>query len=176
MRNYLYQSALRKYIDPNRSVTVTNLYEAESVGLLVDVSDSNDLAFLREFSRELQAKGKKISVLAYLNFSNGNDQLQIPFITKKNVNWYYLPKGNQVEQFLSQRYDVLLGAFKRDSPSLEYLTTRAQADFKVGPYLSAEKTYCFDLMVPQKEQDSLRVFVSRMTEMLTKLNANKVAT
>ncbi len=176
MRNYLYNMTLQKSINPNREVLVTNLQAAHNIGLLVDASQQNDLAVIRDYIRQFRKEGKKVSVLAYMDFGSANENIEIPFFTKKNVNWYNIPKGKQTDDFINQHFDILLGAFAGNSPALEYLIIKSRARFKVGPYLAAEKTHCFDLMVSHQANDSLSSFLTKMTDMLAKLNVNTVTT
>lgn len=171
IQSYFYDRFLRKQLAQTanrRERKRVNLDSAQSIGLLFDASALKDRDFVLGYADELRDRGKKVRLLAYAEGHPDTGEFAFPCFTKKQVDWALRPTGNAVAEFLEQRFDLLFFLATEPHLWLEYIAALSPAHLKIGPY--TEKTYCFDLMIENKNPSNLEQFIQQAESLLKKTN------
>ncbi|MGB1205661.1 MAG: DUF6913 domain-containing protein [Chitinophagales bacterium] len=155
--NYLLQSQLKKQQQKHEFVSFS---DAKKIGVLFDITEEENIPIISQYVQQLEKQQKKVKLLGFVDASAANESLMFSSFSRKNTNFFFVPKGNIVETFMEQHFDILICAFLTDSPSLEYISTLSEAKFRVGPHL-ANKEYCFDLMM-NHDNDSIKDFLDKL--------------
>lgn len=118
---------------------------AKSVAIVADVTLKEAENQLEKYVKNIQALGKKVTVLTISTSKEKDRTYKFDCITKKEITFVGIPVSDKVSAFLNQRFDLLVGLFLPNSLPLEHLSLLSKATFKVGP--KTKWISCFDMMV-----------------------------
>lgn len=152
--------------------TIVNYNEAKKIGVLYNAADPADVALVAKYMQALKQKGKHVKGLAYIPDPKKAVDVTAEHFTNKNVSWFFVPKGMDVESFTKERFDLLVNLYTKQCLPLEYISAVSEARYKVGRYIE-DKTYCFDLMVYMDEQKGLSSMIKEVDHLLTEINKHK---
>jgi hypothetical protein len=153
--------ALKKELasNQNRVAKVCNLAEAKSIGLLYKVESQEDYNHLRKFAKYIKGEfgTKRVFMMGYWDDAKENpDFLQtkvdFEFFTKKELNWAGIPRGGNIDNFLSESFDVLIDMNSYFNVPLRYLAAKSSARLKVGRFSKENEPY-FDIMIGDNKMD-----------------------
>jgi hypothetical protein len=167
VREYFLQKMINK-IDLRRT-TVT--YEsAQTIGILFDATELNHRETVAQFSKELKARNKKVKLIGF--FDNKQEVSNFPFkaFNKNDIDWLMRPKGQIVENFMNNTFDLLIGIYEGNNLPLEYIAALSKAHLRVGPY--TDNTYCYDLMI-DTDKRNLKNYIKQVEFYLNKMNSSK---
>jgi hypothetical protein len=143
--------------------------EAKTIALVFDATKNDTRKIVESFAQKLRNKGKKVTLFAYINIKE-KPSMPFKFFNKKEVNWFGIPKGETVQQFLNDTFDMLYCLFNGENLPLEYIGALAQAHFKVGPY--THDLIRYDLMI-DTQNDDLQEFIHQIEFYLTKIGKSE---
>ena len=92
----------------------------------------------------------------------------------KDLNWYRIPHGNTVQNFIAEEYDILIDLTLRDHLPLQYIVAKSKARFKVGR-LSDSNAHFLDMMIDTAGAHSLPQLIANIDRYLMMINAKEVA-
>lgn len=139
--------------------------EAKRIGILFDATSGDDRQEIENFADLLRSHDKKVLVLGFIDSNYTHDIHNYLVFTKKNLNWYLEPSGDQVNRFLDEPLDILINAYSRECLPLEYISALSHAKCRVGIY-HEEKTYSYDLMINMNREADLGFFLNQITHFL----------
>lgn len=172
IQNYFYNSSLNKHLKKKVEQSPTNFKLAKSIGILFDASDVDQQKIVLEYADTLRHKGKQVRLLGFFDDKNPREDVAFHHFNKKDINWYMLPKGTEVTNFLESNFDILLNLTLYHHKSFEYLTAAAKANLRVGPY-GKDKTHCYDLMIDANQNNSLNNFIGQVDYFLKIVNKDE---
>ncbi len=176
IKEWLGRRALLKEAKPDRRPVAKNLGQSVKVGIIYFVADETAHNQVRNYVKKIKEELgiTKIMALGYF------DQKETPFYLHaklnfdvfcvKNLNWYRIPSGNVVQNFISEEYDVLIDLTVRDMLPLQYVLAKSKARFKVGR-LSDTNAHFLDMMVDTAGADSLPQLIANLNRYLMMINA-----
>jgi len=91
----------------------------------------------------------------------------INFYCNKDLNWYYKPKNEIVEQFISQDFDILFDLSIDEYFTIKYIGTLSKAQFKVGK--NNTNSY-HDMVFDINQNKSIDYLVEQIKHYLSILN------
>jgi len=155
-----------------RVVRVQNFNTAKSAVILFDTGISDSFGAIKAFRKFVEGKGIRCAAFGYVK------QKEIPqemlfwkdysFITKNDLNWYYKPSGEAVEDFYSADPDILFD-FTRNVPlELQFLVQLCTARFKIGIFTEEENDY--DLMINLTDQHDTEYLAEQIKHYVSILN------
>ena len=158
---------LRGRREPNGRNEI-NLSNAKTIGILFDATELDARDVILEYADALRKKNKRVKLLGY--FDNPTDSENYPFdyYNRKQVDWAFRPKGEQVTSFLKQGLDLLMNINSKSLIHTEYIAALSNAKLRVGP--CTEHTYCYDLMIELSSHSGLRQFIEQAEALLGKTN------
>jgi hypothetical protein len=167
VREYFLQKMIRKIDLRRRTVTYDT---AQSVGILFDATELNHREVVLRFSIKLKEKNKKVKLLGF--FNNKLEVNNFPFqaFNKNDIDWLMRPKGEVVNNFMGNNFDLLIGIYEGNNLPLEYIAALSKAHLRVGPY--TDNTYCYDLMI-DTDKRNLENYIKQVEFYLKKMNSDK---
>jgi len=85
IRNYFYRKAVeRKLEGQNTKRVLTNLDDAETVGILYDSTNPDNDIIITRFAEQLRNDGKTVEILGFINDSKIDHKADIAVFNKKN--------------------------------------------------------------------------------------------
>ena len=154
-----------------RQREVHNLHTAQSIGILYDATETEDMLKVSEFVNTLFITKKDVKALGFVNLKelthHHMPMLQFDFFFLKDLNWYYKPQNYIIKNFVEKDYDILINFCDSDCIPMKYLAGSSQAKFKVGRY--EEDIDLYDMMIDVKE-DTLSDLIKEIHHYLTVIN------
>lgn len=159
LKRLLNKRSLKKQPKPIKRKP-TNLASSKWVGILFDATLQERVEIVLDFASQLEAQGKKVSLLAFFNDREKEKSLPFPYFNRRNINWISVPEGTAVENFVTQSFDTLLVLHPQSSIPFEYISTLTDAKLKVSP-ISKDHT-CFDLMLDVSKKIALTDYIAQV--------------
>ncbi|MGB0176642.1 MAG: DUF6913 domain-containing protein [Owenweeksia sp.] len=86
------------------------------------------------YARELRNKGKEVHLIGFVPKRRRDIEgiPSYPWICRSDVNWLGIPKGKEVNDFLSLHFGVFIEIITAESHPMDFISSRVAADFKIG--------------------------------------------
>lgn len=128
-----------------------NFTGLQSVAILLDATDKKTREQALAFSKKIQKEAGMIKLLGFVNAKELKETIPFDCFCKKDLDWLWRPKGELIEQFKKQKFDLLINCCQNDCFPLEYLAVSAEANYKIGALTDYPNNY--DLMLDSKSFD-----------------------
>ena len=148
---------------------------AKYVGVLCSPQNETDTGHLKNFLQYLSQKGIRYSVLGYFD---GN---QIPenflywkgmdFITRKDLNFFFIPDSPMVDKFIREPFDMLINCNVADYFAMEFIDCLSVAKCKVGIMRTIDPAY--DLMIDITKNHTIEFFLENLEKYLSNLRKSQ---
>jgi len=167
-RALLFKKALRELlVSQKRSRQVHTFDSARSIGVLFDASSETARRESLEFIRLLEKQGKKVSALGFFNTKKTPDNQPFDSFFAKETSWIGQPKSEKAEDFVKQKFDLLLTLNPDELTPLEWLAAKSQAAFKIG--FATGRPNDFDIQLETPEGKGIRYFTEQLALYLGKI-------
>lgn len=169
--NYKFNQALKNLKIQRASV---DFDRASTVGIVFDATELANRERVQKFAKDLEKKGKKVSLLGFLKTKEDTDNMPFPNFNLKSLDFALLPMKNpKVGEFMQKDFDILINLSLDEMEPLEYIAALSRAKFRVGPY--TERTVCYELMIDVSNSRKLDAFIHQTLFFLEKMNKKVVA-
>ncbi len=161
---------------PDRRPVARNLAHCVKVGIVYFAEDEKAHMDVRNYVKKMKDELglHKIQCLGYF------DGKELPFhlhaklnfdaFCQKDLNWYRIPGGNTVNNFIAEEHDVLIDLTMDDHLPLQYIVAKSRARFKVGRFTEANKRF-LDMMIDTAGAHSLPQLIANIDRYLLMINA-----
>lgn len=150
----------------SRNKKVFNLDSAQTAGILWE---SDQEASFRKLESELRNSGVKTSGLCYFPTKKAVIPQGINGFTRKQASWWLeIPKARVAEDFIQQKFDVLIDLSRQQSFPIVYLTALSNAAFKIG--YSGNAANYFDWNIEFAEQPEASQLAEQILYYLKRIN------
>lgn len=180
IKEWLGRRALLKEARPDRVPVAKNLGMAVKVGIIYAATDEAAHTQVRNYVKRIKEELGIIKVMA-LGYWDEKEpphylhpKLNFDVFSLKDLNWYRIPHGNAVQNFIAEEYDVLIDLTVRDLLPLQYVLAKSKARFKVGRQ-SATNAQFLDMMIDTAGAESLAQLIANLNKYLLMINAPKEA-
>lgn len=177
IRLLIHQNSLKGAIARNQQIkhkSSISLKAAHSVGILFDATELKDRDIVLAFAKKIKQEGKHVKLLAYLDDFAESDSYPFKIYSKKDLDWFLRPKGDEVGAFIQEAFDLLLYFNTQPTLHAEYIMALSKAKFKLGP--ASENTHAYDLMIDAGSKPELSPFIHQAELLLEKMNpSNAIA-
>lgn len=159
-----------------RKVFYSNISLVKKIGIVWDASQVNDFVCLSKFYQKMNEKNIEVKILGYFSGKILPDQFTairyLTCIRREEVNFFYHPLTTDSEEFINNRFDILIDINFQNLLPLRYLSTLSKASFKVG--LSAsENIEIYDLMMELKKPVDTALYLEQTLHYLEMINATQ---
>ena len=154
-----------------RKVQVNNLEVSHYIGIVYNATDPDDYKRLKAFVEYFKEQGKRVMALGYIDDKDPkkhlNTRLDFRFFTKKDLNWVLKPEGLEVNNFIEEKFDILLDLGVEYCHPIKYICGLSKAAFKVGPQDKHSEFY-YDMFIDPGYNRTLENFIKN-TEVYIKM-------
>jgi hypothetical protein len=170
----------KKMARTKRNVFYSSFSMVKSIGIVWDASQPADFASLSRFYQKMHERNIEVKLLGYFPGKNLPDQyIAIGYlicIRKKEINFFYHPVSSETNNFISNRFDILIDInFKKLFP-LQYISSLSNAAFKVGLFESESGETLFNLLMEIKTPVDIENYLVQVVEYLEMINSGTVKT
>jgi hypothetical protein len=170
----------KKMAGITRNVYYSSLSVVKSIGIVWDASRPEDFACLSKFSQNMHKRNIEVKIIGYFPGKDLPDQYTavryLTCIRRKELNFFYLPVSSETNNFISNRFDILIDInFKKLFPQ-QYISSLSNAAFKVGLFESGSGETPFDLMMEIKNPVDIDNYLIQVIEYLEMINSGTVKT
>lgn len=170
--NYFYKKDIAKV---RRNRNIQNLADAKKIGILYDATDEKTHNIICDFVKYFQENLKVVKAIGYVNYPRLPHycfpKLSFDYFTKKDLNWYYKPRTERIQDFINEEYDIVIDLSMKDCFPLQYIAGLSHSKFKVGRY--GNRYSCvYDFMLDVNENITLEKFIKECIHYLSILNKN----
>jgi len=154
----------------DREKRVYNLDTATSAGVLW-MNDQKES--FEKIEEQLSKAGIKISGLCYFPNRKAIIPDEISGFSKKQTNyWTEIPKLTLTEDFIHQKFDLLIDLTMQKYFPIVYITALSEANFKIG-YAGSSKNY-FDLNIDFQTQPETDQLADQILYYLIRINKTTI--
>ena len=161
----------RKIRGINRSVQVNNLETAHYIGIVYNATNPDDYKLLKKLVAYFKDMGKRVIALGYIDDKDPknhlNTRLDFRFFTKKELNWVLKPDGLETNNFIDEKFDILLDLGVDYCLPIKYICGLSKASFKVGPQDKNSNLY-YDMILDPGYNRTLENYIKN-TEVYIKM-------
>ncbi len=153
-----------------REKKVVNLDSAQTVGILWETEQQD--AFIK-VKNELYLAGIKAVGLCYFQLRKAVIPEEINGFSRKQTSWWLeIPKTQVVEDFIRQKFDILIDLTGQKFFPMVYATALSEASFKIG-FSGNSKNY-FDLNIEFQEQPEAGQLADQILYYLKRINKTTI--
>ena len=143
------------------------LESARTISILFDVTQPKHRDETLEFAKNLEKKGKKVTLLGYVKTKQPPTDLPFNFFFQKELSWIGVPKSEKALAFAKEKSDLLLCFNPADGAPLAWLAVPAQAAMKIG--FATAYANDFDMMLEIPAEKGIRYFTEQLHQYLDKI-------
>ena len=167
---------LLRELPAGRTPVPRNLGLARKVGIVYVVEDETAHNHVRNYVKRLKEE-LGISNIMALGYTDEralphylHAKLNFDHICQKDLNWYRIPQGNTVKNFMAEEYEVLIDLTMQDRLPVQYILAGSRARFKVGR-LSESNKRILDMMIDMAGSQSLPQLIQQAHHYMLMVNA-----
>lgn len=176
LRRYVRRRSLKRLLAKQGRPTkkAVGLEDAQTVAILFNATEVDQRTTVLKFAQQLKNLGKRVKLLGYFEVDMTDANFSFDFFSNRNLDWALRPKGEAVEHFLSQSYDLFFNLRSQSDALSEYLACLVRAGLKIGPV--PENKSCYDLMIDATPGTSLGQFIQQIESLLKITNVRRNTT
>ncbi|MCB0794852.1 MAG: hypothetical protein KDB88_08955 [Flavobacteriales bacterium] len=175
LKEWMGTRRLVKEARTERRPVARNLATAGKVGIVYVAEDETAHKQVKNYVKKIK-EDLGIHKIMAMGFADEkalphylSPRLNFEAICNKDLNWYRIPHGNAVENFIAEEYEVLIDLTLEDSLPIQYIVAKSRARFKVGRYGEANKHF-LDMMIDMAGAQSLPQLITQIDHYLLMIN------
>ena len=154
----------------NRNPEIVSFDEASKIGILYDATDERDSDSVKNYIKNIRANFKKdILAMGFVDRKETHKsqyaQFGLDFFTKKDLNFQMIPINPIVNNFINEKFDILINLNSGKCFPLRYISAMSKARFRVGRYSSSNTIY-FDMMIKLNGEPPIRTVIEEIEHFL----------
>jgi len=176
--NYLLNKGIASL---KRNKKLVNINSTGSIAILFELTEDSVYYSIQKYFQKFQEKKIKVKALGYASNKLATNQflpvLSFDFFSNKQMNWFYIPKAQCVQDFVDTDYDICINIASENVFPLKYIAGMSKARLKVGAYsnempgkLYKELASIYDIMLLAEENHDQIKFLDNIHEYLNMLN------
>jgi hypothetical protein len=139
----------------------------QTIAVVLSDAEFHDAEAFRSLFKELGLRSPKNTVVFYTEDEDGQKAQWETYFNKKDFGWSGKIKSKDLQFFLEEPFDVLIGYYNKRIPEIEQIIAMSNANLKIG--INNDDHRLFDLIL---ELSVIRfdVFKAELKKYLTILN------
>lgn len=156
---FFIKRSLQKTVQKNKSArTSLGLNYVKNIGIIYIVDDLVKHEAVKQFVQQLEADGKKVKVLSYLEKNKENYEFRFDFFTEKDVNFWGNFKSDNIIKFHNERFDYLFNFDLEPNIYIKKVLALSKATCRVGRHIEANEPF-FEWMMGAKDGEKMKDFI-----------------
>jgi hypothetical protein len=167
---------LLRDLPQDRRPIARNIGLARKVAIVYMVEDEAAHNHVRNYVKRLKEEHGISNVMA-LGYSDQkvmphylHAKLNFEAICQKDLNWYRIPQGNTVQNFVAEEYEIIIDLTLEDRLPIQYIVAKSRARFKVGRWSESNKRI-LDMMIDMAGSRSLPQLIQQVHHYLLMVNS-----
>ena len=167
---------LLRDLPQDRKPIARNLGFARKVAIVYVVEDEAAHNHVKNYVKRVKEE-LGISNIMALGYSDQkvmphflHARLNFDAICQKDLNWYRIPQGNAVQNFMAEEFEVLIDLSLEDRLPVQYILAKSRARFKVGRWSESNKKI-LDMMIDMAGSRSLPQLIQQVHHYLLMVNS-----
>lgn len=165
----------QKILRSSRIKEFINLEDATSIGVIFHQADYKMFESIQKFLKNLSDDGKQIFAIGFVEMKEIPQEYVLKkgfnFFCLKDLNWYFKPEPDFVEEFISRDFDLLINLSIDNVFPVDYIFALSNARFKTGKYTEG---YEFaDLSIDIKKSGDIDYLIMQISHYLSEINKKK---
>lgn len=152
-----------------REKKVFNLDSARTAGILWEIEEQEAFEIVQN---ELKKAGIETVGLCYSHSKKVVLPQEIKGFTRKHSNWSEIPKTELVEDFIQEKFDLLIDLTGQKYFQLQYVNALSVASFKIG--YSGKAINYFDLNIEFQEEPEPKKLAEQILYYLKRINKTTI--
>lgn len=130
LKKYFLKKQIEKHLkDPFPKKVIS---EFKTVGILVNEKEFENTELFNGLIKSLDILNKDLKLIVYKEEKRNLPTLEQNKYSSKDFTWNGTLNKPAVEEFLDREYDIFIGYYSTKNPYLDYATSKAKAQLKVG--------------------------------------------
>lgn len=177
VRKNIGERFLKKEIEgKSRAVIAKNFNDIQKIGIVFNVEDEDDFKRVKRHINSFREEGiKKVIALGYYDGKISPHYLlptlELNFLNKKDLNWYFMPDTHEVKTFIESDFDVLIDLLDGECFPMKFVVAKAKSRMKIGRFSERNKDL-YDLMIDADQTKDMNYFMEQVNHYLRVLNRN----
>lgn len=158
-----------------RRPVARNLASAAKVGIIYQAKDEASHQQVRNYVKKIK-EDLGIHKIMALGFVDEKalphymaPKLHFDAFCQKDLNWYRIPGGNTVNNFITEEHEVLIDLTMDDVLPVQYILAKSRARFKVGRFGESNRHF-LDMMIDMAGSQSLPQLITQVDHYLLMIN------
>jgi hypothetical protein len=167
---------LLRDLPQDRKPIPRNIGAARKVAIVYAVDDETAHNHVRNYVKRIK-EDLGISQIMALGFVDQKGlphylhaKLNFDAISLKDLNWYRIPHGNTVQNFMAEEFDVIIDLSLEDRLPIQYIMAKSRSRFKVGRWSDSNKKI-LDMMIDMAGGRSLSQLIQQVHHYLLMVNS-----
>ena len=156
---------------PDKRREICALGQANTIGVLCEITDEDSYKSIFRIFTQLQQNGKVVHLIGYINEKFVPfyclQQLSADYFCQKQLTWCGEPNMVQVQDFINRNFDILIDFNYRYHAPIEAILSTAHAKFIIGSCPDYQNLY--DLII-QTESGNYNQFLTSAFNYTQKLS------
>ena len=161
----------RKNARAKRQRMLFDFASAKYIGVLSSPKDEVSTGLEKDFLSFLSQKGIKYSVLGFFDGEIIPENFLywkgIDFFTRKDLNFFSIPKNPIVDKFIHEPFDMLINCTITQHFPVEYVSQLSVAKCKVG--IMRDGASYYDLMIDIQKDRTIKYFLINLVKYLSNI-------
>ena len=156
-----------------RKKKFNNLRNAHKICIVWDGSNLDSFNELTSFYQRMQSNNIQADIICYYPGKVLPDQYTaLRYLTcfkRNDLNFFFLPKMDELEDFISTPYEILIDINFNNRFPLYYLTSLSKAEFKIGAGNTINHN-TLDMTIELNNDKSIRYYLEQVEHYLEMIN------
>ncbi len=146
-KNSFLKIRIKSQLKKNKISRANKPYKkVKTVGILFTVEDRQKHEHIKILVKKLESEGKETKVLCFLPPKKENYEFLFDYFSKNELNFWGKIESHDVDNFISQPFDILYNPDKTPNLMLNYILAASKASFRVGNADESLSNF-FELMI-----------------------------
>jgi len=153
----------------NRNVKAFSIEKASTIGVIYNATNRQEADLVKKFIQYLREERKDVLSIGYIDSKDSSDMvkphLNYVYFDKRDLSKTFIPKGNEVQNFINKPYSILIDLNIDECFPIEYISTLSHAKFKVGA-TGSYRDDAFDLVIDIEENKKMEFLIIQLKHYL----------
>ncbi|MDQ3100000.1 MAG: hypothetical protein M3R08_01320 [Bacteroidota bacterium] len=176
IKEWMGRRRLLRELPRERRPITKNLADARKVAIVYVATDEKAFTHVKNYVKRVKEE-LGISNIMALGLTDEkvlpnylHPRLNFEALTHKDLNWYRIPRGSTVENFMAEEFEVIIDLSLEDRLPVQYIVAKSRARFKVGRFSESNKQI-LDMMIDIAGAQSLSQLIQQVHNYLLMVNS-----
>ena len=143
---------------------MSNFQTSKNIGVLFKTDTKEDFEIVQNFLHFLMEQNNEVVAICYVDSKKIPDyyfmRMGFNFFSKRNLNFFYIPKTQFVFDFIEKPFDILIDLSTDYNFPFHYISNLSEAKFKIGTLQN--NINCFDLMIDISMDNNVQFLIEQI--------------